>query len=378
MWALYKANILRKLASGEFFSDIDATAMTIANEYERALKLGGGDMLNGFAIANGNKTALVNGIRSALIKGQNAGLNDFNLLNELGPALTAYWAGATMMPFPNPLLKPLGYFQVMPPLPTIKVYGPDFIGMARSAAKIAAEKIILDKLVDELKSRTINISGVGELNVRDTIDGVLDKKITDPKIKSHPAIFTGILLINKANEPKVPTPNFTLNAGTPIKFPIPPIPRAELIQTAIDKILDDEVERLQKKQLETPPTPGIPPPPLLTPDQLKIKAFDNIKDKIYAVPSSIPNISFPPPSKFIKPSSVVWCDPFVNFAKTHLLSLSGMIMVTAQYPPPATPAPAVIMWSGYRVLDGPTIPNVPIPTLYPSNIEIPEDTTLLA
>lgn len=40
---------------------------------------------------------------------------------------------------------------------------------------------------------------------------------------------------------------------------------------------------------------------------------------------------------------------FINSAKTHLTTVSGLFNVIAQYPPPAPPAPGVVQWSGYKV-----------------------------
>jgi hypothetical protein len=42
-------------------------------------------------------------------------------------------------------------------------------------------------------------------------------------------------------------------------------------------------------------------------------------------------------------------DMFINSAKLHLTTISGMFVVTAQYPPPAPPAPGVVMWNGYTI-----------------------------
>jgi len=42
---------------------------------------------------------------------------------------------------------------------------------------------------------------------------------------------------------------------------------------------------------------------------------------------------------------------FINSAKIHLTTISGMYSVIAQYPPPAPPAPGIVMWNGYYVSD---------------------------
>jgi hypothetical protein len=54
-----------------------------------------------------------------------------------------------------------------------------------------------------------------------------------------------------------------------------------------------------------------------------------------------------PPSK----SSDQFLNSFVTSAKLHLSTVSGFFIVTAQYPPPAPPAPGIVNWSGYTVLD---------------------------
>ena len=45
-------------------------------------------------------------------------------------------------------------------------------------------------------------------------------------------------------------------------------------------------------------------------------------------------------------------DDFINYAQSHLTSVSGIINVTAIYPPGPPPAPGVVNWTGYRV-EGP-------------------------
>lgn len=44
-----------------------------------------------------------------------------------------------------------------------------------------------------------------------------------------------------------------------------------------------------------------------------------------------------------------WLDSFILTAQAHLLTITGTIIVQAQYPPPAPPAPGVIPWVGYFV-----------------------------
>ena len=62
------------------------------------------------------------------------------------------------------------------------------------------------------------------------------------------------------------------------------------------------------------------------------------------------DIFFIPPTLVLTPPTNIMLDPFVNLAKVHLMGTSGTMMVMAQYPPPAPPAPAILAWSGYNVI----------------------------
>lgn len=443
MWAVYKVNMLRKMASGQFGKDLDAAAISIADEYDACVKRGG-DLLYGCSVVNGNKAALITGIRDAMKKGQNAGIGNFNLLNEIAPALSAYWIGATLSPFPNPLIRPGGWQATIPAPGTVLNIGPDPIQLQIDAAKIAAEKAATKAAIEELKKQKVNIPPLGEINIYDTADKILKKKITDPKILSHPVIYPAVLLIKLARETKIPSPNKVLKKGKFIKFPklpdrkklieeakkkleeeaekqikeqlIEPIksaiitPIEDAIQKAVDlansipspkptkaqikkyvkDTIDGKIPELSlpgidipkiptKQELEKmvrdiiegyiPAIPNLQLPKIPTKEEIKIMVYEMIKDKI----PNIPNFNITPPTLFIKPSSVVWINPFVNFCKTHMLTVGGLINVLSQYPPPATPAPAIIKWDGYRIPDGPPVPNIPIRPAFPSNIPLPED-----
>jgi hypothetical protein len=47
----------------------------------------------------------------------------------------------------------------------------------------------------------------------------------------------------------------------------------------------------------------------------------------------------------------IFLDAFINAAKIHLTTVSGLYVVLAQYPPPAPPAAGIVNWSGYKVPD---------------------------
>jgi hypothetical protein len=75
-------------------------------------------------------------------------------------------------------------------------------------------------------------------------------------------------------------------------------------------------------------------------------AFDLIKGLI----PNIPLIWFVPPTLVFTPQTILFLNPFINLAKFHLTGVSGTMMVLAQYPPPAPPAPAMLNWTGYKVI----------------------------
>lgn len=85
----------------------------------------------------------------------------------------------------------------------------------------------------------------------------------------------------------------------------------------------------------------------------------------------IPNIWFTPPTLTFNTKKIILLDPFINLAKVHLLGTSGTMMVMAQYPPPAPPAPAIIPWQGYMVRNGPPIPPIVPPFKIPKGM--PDD-----
>jgi hypothetical protein len=49
-------------------------------------------------------------------------------------------------------------------------------------------------------------------------------------------------------------------------------------------------------------------------------------------------------------NSSIFLDAFINSAKIHLTTVSGIFSVIGQYPPPAPAAPAILPWSGYNVI----------------------------
>jgi hypothetical protein len=406
-WTIYKANMLEAAVSFRFKNDPDGAAAFIANEYHNCIQRGG-DMLYGVNVINGNVTGMTNAIKAAFKKGRESGGENFNLLQEIYPsAFDAYWLGAEMSPFPNPLLRPLGW-QSTPPAPgAVMNVGPNPIALASSIAINKALKKAAELLIDELKKQTIQIDGI-DINVYDTVIKLLKKEQIVDGIKNHPTIIAGKVVVEKYNEIKKKKPSIGSQFKPSIKFPFPELPkRKDLIEKAKSKLIEEATAQIKEKlippiqeQILQPiiapiqiavelsksipspkPTkeqikqfvvdtangaipkidlPGIDIPKIPTKEELKKQvedalptkeqlasmAFDMIKDKI----PNIPNIFYTPPSFKFKPSSMILIDPFVNLAKVHLMGTGGSMNIIAQYPPPAPPAPAILVWSGYNVI----------------------------
>jgi hypothetical protein len=407
-WTLFKVNVLKSMVSFQFAKDPDGFADFYANEYDKCIRRGG-DMLYGVPVMNGNVTGMADVIKRAFKKGQDNGDENFNILQEIYPsAFDAYWLGAEMAPIPNPLLKPTGW-QSTPPAPgAIMNIGPNPIMLAASAALHKAEVEATKALEDKLKEQTIDIPNIGSVNVYDTLQKLLKKEPVDSKIASHPAVKLGKSVMQRAKQAKKKKPSIGSQLKKAIKFPFPELPKKkEMIESAKKKLLDVAIEQL-KIQLIVPieatillpitsaiqtavelsnsipspkPTPtqvkkfvkdtidgvvpdielpGISIPKIPTKEELQkmidektptkeeleAMAFDLIKDKI----PQIPNVFFIPPTVKFSFQTNVMINPFVNVAKTHLMGASGIMSVMAQYPPPAPPAPAVLNWSGYKII----------------------------
>ena len=412
-WILYQTNVLLAMATFQFAEDPDGIAEFIAKEYDSCIKRGG-DMIYGVPVLNGNVSGMKKIIADAFKKGFESDGDNFNLLEEIYPAaFDAYWLKVEMAPIPNPLLNPGGWPSTPPAPGTIANIGPEPISMITSAAINKAEVEAMKVLVDELKKQTITIPGIPPLPditipVYETIEKILKKEPVDKKIKDNPVIKAGKEIIFKFNEAKKKKPSIGRQVKKAIKFPFPKLPkRKDLIKQAEDKAIEEATKIIEEqiiKPLEeivlTPiyvaietavaiadnipnpkPTkaqikkfvkdtidgvvpdidlpgisiPKIPTKPELkkiikdntpTKEQLRAMAFDLIKGLI----PNIPLIWFVPPTLVFTPQTILFLNPFINLAKFHLTGVSGTMMVLAQYPPPAPPAPAILNWTGYKVI----------------------------
>lgn len=406
-WTIYKLNVLKSMITFEYSKDSDGMADFISNQYDQCIKRGG-DMIYGVPVINGNATGMSKVIKDAFKKGREAGGENFNLLAEIYPAaFDAYWLGAEMAPIPNPLLKPLGWPSTPPAPGTIKNIGPNPISLAVSAAIHKALKEALKNLEDEIKSLTIEIKEIGTIPVYDTVIKILKKEITNPLILTHPIIKQAREVIEKLREAKRKKASIGSQIKKALKFPFPELPKIkDIIKKATDVLLDEAVKIIEEtiikpieetilapiyaaietavnlaNNLPKKPTkaeikkyvrdiidglipdfdlPGLSIPKIPTKAELKVMikdkiptkeellamAYDLIKDKI----PKIPNIWFIPPTLVFSYPTNILLEPFVNVAKFHLMGVSGTMSVIAQYPPPAPPAPAIINWTGYRVV----------------------------
>ena len=407
MWTIYKINVLNALITFQYSNDTEGFAYFISKEYDKCIKRGG-DMIYGVPIMNGNVNGMARVITQALKKGQESGGENFNILAEIYPAaFDEYWLGAEMAPIPNPLLKPMGWPSTPPAPGTIMNIGPNPIKLASSAAINKALKETAKALVDDLKSQTIVIQGFGEINVYDTIVKIIKKEPIDIKIKNHPLIQAGKKIVLDYQEIKKKKPAIGAQIKKAIKFPFPELPkRKKIVDAAKDKLMEEAIKALEEsiiKPIEeailTPiyaaiqtavdmannlpkkPTkeeikkfvkdtidgvvpdivlPGISIPHIPTKAELKEMIKDKIPtkeeleamayDMIKGLIPKIPNIWFIPPTLIFSEQTIIFLNPFVNLAKFHLMGVSGTMMVMAQYPPPAPPAPAMLNWTGYKVI----------------------------
>lgn len=415
-WALFTVNVLGSLVSGQFSTDADEFAEFYANQYDACIKRGG-DMMNGVNVINGNVEGMADVLKNAFKKAKESGDENFNLLAEIYPAaFDAYWLGAEMAPFPNPLLKPGGWPTTVPAPGTIQNIGPNPTALAVSAAKNKAKVEALQQLEDALKDQTITLPAIPPLPpitipVYKTAMDIINKKKPEPNgdVKNHPVIKNAISVIKKVKEAKKKKPSTGSQIKKAIKIPFPELPKKkEIIEKAKDKLIEAAIETIKepiiaaieevilapiitsidfalsmaenipspkptkeqikkyiKDKKDNKPTeinledyislPYIPTKEDFkkmvdkktpTKEELKAMAYDSIKDKI----PKIPNIHFVAPSLVFTAPTLILLNPFITLANLHLTGVAGTIQVLAQYPPPAPPAPAIINWSGYRVV----------------------------
>jgi hypothetical protein len=428
MWAIFKLNVLTAMLTGQFKADPDTFAEFYANEYDKAIK-SGGDLLYGVNVINGNVKGMADAIKIALKKGTDSVGSNFNVLAEIYPsAFDAYWSGAEMSPLPNPLVKPLGWPSTPPAPGAIQNIGPDPITLASTTAAHKAEVEALKILEDELKKQKITLPSVPPLPpiaipVYETAQKIINKEEVAADIKNNPIVKGAVEIIKKLKEAKKKKAAIGKQIKKSLKIEFPKLPdRKKIIEENKEKLLEKAIEEVKKQII--PPIEDIILQPIYQYVQVVVALLDSIpkpkptlteikkfvkdtanglvpdidipidipniptkeelkkqvdaktpteeeirtlaEDKIKGLIPDPPFISFTPPSFVFSTKTNVLLDPFLSLAQLHLLNVGGNMAVTAQYTPPAPPAPAIINYNGYQVKMGPPVPD------FPSTVEFPQ------
>jgi hypothetical protein len=303
MWVIFRINVLRAMISGEFGKDTDSFVEFYVNEYDACIKRGG-DLLHGVPVINGNVQGMKDVMKEAMKKGQENGGENFNLLEEIYPsAFDAYWMGAELAPIPNPLLKPAGWIMTPPAPGTITNIGPNPIILALTSAAHKAEVELLKAAEDKIKSQTIDIDGLGSVNVYDTVQKIIKKEIVDPKILNRPEITTAKEIIKKLKEAKKKKPSIGSQIKKAFKIPFPKLPSKKKLMEEARKKAEEQAKEQIIKPIEDMLQEAIIQPieamiqqaveladiiPNPKPTKAEIKQF--VKDTINGV---VPKISLP-------------------------------------------------------------------------------------
>lgn len=282
---------------------------------------------------------------------------------------------------------------------------------AKNKAEVEALKILEDEL--KKQSVTIpGIPPLPPITITvyETALKIINKEEVAPDVKNNPIVKSAIEIIKKLKEAKKKKPAIGSQIKKAIKFPFPKLPnKKKLKEEAKEKLIEQAIEEIKKQII--PPIEEIIlqpfvvpivsaielakntiPKPLPTKEDVvkyvkdtaeglvpvidlslyvsipKIPNIKEIKKQIEEqIPTkeelrdlalqlildrlpNIPNIWFTLPTYLFSYPTNAFADPFVNLAKFHLLGTSGNMSVLSQYTPPAPPAPAILNWTGYKVI----------------------------
>jgi hypothetical protein len=285
------------------------------------------------------------------------------------------------------------------------------ISAAKNKAEVEALKILEEEL--KKQSVTIpGIPPLPPITIPlyETAMKIINKEVVEPDIKNNPVVKGAIEIIKKLKEAKKKKPAIGSQIKKAIKFPFPKLPnKKKLIEEAKEKLIEQAIVEIKNQII--PPIEEIVlqpfvvpivnaielakntiPNPLPTKEEVvkyvkdtaeglvpdidlslyvsipKIPNIREIKKQIEEkIPTEeelrdlaeqlildrlpiIPNIWFTLPTYLFSYPTNVFADPFVNLAKFHLMGTSGNMAVFAQYTPPAPPAPAILNWTGYKVI----------------------------
>lgn len=250
MWSIFKAKVLRAMVSGKYTKDMDAFAEFFADEYDKAIKRGG-TMLHGVPVLNANKKGFADVLKRALKKGQQSDGENFNLLMEIYPAaFDAYWLGAEMAPFPNPLIKPLGWIMTPPAPGAVTNIGPNPISLASSAARNAIILAAALAIEETLKNVEIETKDCGKIKPFEAALRLSKGKAVPPDIAKLPEVIAAKEVISLVKMVKSRRPSIGAQFKPSIKFPFPKPPsKKEMIKKAKAKLKEEAAKKI-KEQLE--------------------------------------------------------------------------------------------------------------------------------
>ncbi len=109
-WTVFRNNIIQFSNNTDAIRNIEQVANTYAIEYDAAVRRGS-DSLHMISVLSTNLPALIQSFQLAMTTGLNSSSPTFSLINEMGNGVIAYWSGATMQPFPIPLIPATGSIQ---------------------------------------------------------------------------------------------------------------------------------------------------------------------------------------------------------------------------------------------------------------------------
>jgi len=104
-WGVFKSTLIPAMQTFAYGNDMSAFSKALTNSYDLAIK-SGGDIVNGIPLINGNKQLMETTLTSLLLQTQMS--KTLTLLDVVGPAIIAYWAGAKLSLFPSPLVPAVG------------------------------------------------------------------------------------------------------------------------------------------------------------------------------------------------------------------------------------------------------------------------------
>ena len=213
-WGLFKLNVIRK--TGVINSNtVKTVAKVWAEEYDAAVKRGI-DFINFESIQVGNKQIMETLFLVALLKGMSSPSDKFSLVNEFGNGVKAYWAGASMKPFPIPLIPAPGSIQnlivnsnIVSNVGTWPMYPP--------IKPVSKQEILVDMFII---AALIHLFSIGGIIQTTSLYPSAPTPIPAPGIIP----WTGYIV-----PPTIPIPNINYPSDDNTEPPVIEIPEADII-----------------------------------------------------------------------------------------------------------------------------------------------------